>query len=523
MTNKKKCPTIIIILCFAFWFFVIPAIIGLVLYARNIGIDRELKKNGEDEISKLNNEIARLNQILQQEQYQYQNIVNSKDAIISDYQRVAIEKAAQEMKFQISQHESTIKQLEQDISIKELTLSELNEEYAKTQKNVESNANKVFKLKELYKSIQYAIKVYDSDNKYNEAILTYAEDSLMPIVEMRLNCLNVKQLKARYNQEQRNIQEAFKRYEGRYTTKANAAIYKLMVIALEAELQNVLYSLKYGKLEDSVSAIKEITERYLQIAINGNQSIASTMKKFIGEIEYLFIEAVKIEYEYYTQKERIKEEQRALKEQMRQEAEERKALKQQRKQIEKEESKYKLEIEAVNQQMSDCSDNEQLKKLEERIRQLTEQLASVEDKKEDITKLQNGKAGYVYVISNLGSFGENVFKVGMTRRLEPMDRVKELGDASVPFAFDVHSFIFSEDAVTLENTLHKELNDKRVNKINLRKEFFNVTIDEIEELVYKHNPVAEFNRTMLAEEYHQGLSMDDEPIEINDYALVGEE
>jgi len=105
-------------------------------------------------------------------------------------------------------------------------------------------------------------------------------------------------------------------------------------------LQNVLYSLKFWKLDDSVEAIKEITSRYLAIAVDGNQSIAPTMKKFIGEIEYLFIEAVKIEYEYYIQKERIKEEQRALREQMRQETEERKALEQQRKQIEKEESKY---------------------------------------------------------------------------------------------------------------------------------------------------------------------------------------
>ena len=99
----------------------------------------------------------------------------------------------------------------------------------------------------------------------------------------------------------------------------------------------------------------------------------------------------------------------------------------------------------------------------------------------------------------------------MTRRENPMDRVKELGDASVPFSFDVHSFIFTDDAVSLEATLHKELNDRRVNKINSRKEFFNVTLDEIEKLVYKYQTTAEFNRTMLAEEYRQGLTMK-EPI-----------
>ena len=124
-------------------------------------------------------------------------------------------------------------------------------------------------------------------------------------------------------------------------------------------------------------------------------------------------------------------------------------------------------------------------------------------------KRQNGKAGYVYVISNLGSFGENVFKVGMTRRLEPMDRVKELGDASVPFEFDVHSFIFSEDAVSLEQKLHDILNDKRLNKINLRKEFFNVTVDYLEGLVQEIDPSAEFNKTMIAEQYRQSLAINE--------------
>ena len=130
-------------------------------------------------------------------------------------------------------------------------------------------------------------------------------------------------------------------------------------------------------------------------------------------------------------------------------------------------------------------------------------------KKEEISNLANGKAGNVYVISNLGSFGENVFKIGMTRRLNPQDRVNELGDASVPFKFDVHSFIFSEDAVGLEKKLHMILNDKRVNKVNMRKEFFYTTIDDLEKLVTEIEPTAEFNKTMLAEEFRQSLSSDE--------------
>ena len=97
----------------------------------------------------------------------------------------------------------------------------------------------------------------------------------------------------------------------------------------------------------------------------------------------------------------------------------------------------------------------------------------------------------------------------MTRRIDPQDRVNELGSASVPFRFDVHSFIFSENAVALENELHTRLNSKRLNKVNLRKEFFTLSIDELEELVNEIEPTAEFNRTMLAEEFRQSLSSDE--------------
>ena len=281
-----------------------------------------------------------------------------------------------------------------------------------------------------------------------------------------------------------------------------------MVIALRAELQNILYNLRYEKLDKSVEDVQAVTRKYLNIAAEGNQSIAGTLTKFIGEIEYLFINAVKIEYNYYVKKEQARQEQLAIREQMRQEAEERKALEAERKKVEKEESKYRSEIEKLTEQLS-IAKNEEVEKLNARILELQAQLADVVVKKEEISNLANGKAGNVYVISNLGSFGENVFKIGMTRRLDPQERVNELGDASVPFKFDVHSFIFSDDAVGLENTLHQVLNDKRVNKVNMRKEFFYTSVDELEKLVTEIEPTAEFNKTMLAEEFRQSLSSDE--------------
>ncbi len=191
---------------------------------------------------------------------------------------------------------------------------------------------------------------------------------------------------------------------------------------------------------------------------------------------------------------------------MREEAEERRLLAQQQKQIEKEEEKYNNELIKLQESLSVAVDESKIAELNTRILELQSQLSDVFIKKEEILKLQNGKAGNVYIISNLGSFGDNIFKIGMTRRINPQERIDELGSASVPFKFDVHSFIFSDNAVDLEKQFHTILNEKRVNKVNLRKEFFRTTIDELEELVTDIEPTAEFNKTMLAEEFNQSLS-----------------
>ena len=389
-------------------------------------------------------------------------------------------------------------------------LEELRSQEVKLNKNVKTQTNKLNKSKELVKAINYTFDKYlnyepsQSTLRFPENQLSELEE-ISPSVILKLHCMDIKDLRKAYRLNDKQIDSILQKYSARYTTKANQAIYKLMVIALRAELQNILYNLKYEKLDTSIGDVKKVTQKFLKVAAEGNQSIAGTLTKFIGEIEYLFINAVKIEYNYYVKKEQARQEQLAIREQMRQEAQERKALEAERKKVEKEESKYNTEIEKLQNQLQSASSSE-LEQLNARILQLQAQLSEVVLKKEEISNLANGKAGNVYVISNLGSFGENVFKIGMTRRLNPQDRVDELGNASVPFKFDVHSFIFSDDAVGLESKLHEMLNQKRVNKVNMRKEFFNVTIDELEELVTEIEPTAEFNRTMAAEEYRQSLS-----------------
>lgn len=137
------------------------------------------------------------------------------------------------------------------------------------------------------------------------------------------------------------------------------------------------------------------------------------------------------------------------------------------------------------------------------------ELDNINSKLADIDYRQkNQKAGYVYIISNIGAFGENIYKIGMTRRLEPEERIHELSDASVPFNFDIHAMIFSEDAPALENALHKAFEDKKVNMMNSRKEFFNVTLDEIKNVVKNNfDKSVDFIDIAPAEQYRETQRM----------------
>ncbi|EIN4959750.1 GIY-YIG nuclease family protein, partial [Escherichia coli] len=149
--------------------------------------------------------------------------------------------------------------------------------------------------------------------------------------------------------------------------------------------------------------------------------------------------------------------------------------------------------------------------LEQKIAELQLKYEEAEAKNQRaISMAQQTRSGHVYIISNIGSFGEDVYKIGMTRRLEPLDRVRELGDASVPFSFDVHAMIYSDDAPSLENHLHKVFNEKQVNKINSRKEFFNVNLKEIKSVIEDMNINAHWTMFAEAKEYRESLAIEQE-------------
>lgn len=448
----------------------------------------------EDAIRKINNEKASTEALISSSKTEIQTLKNQ----ISDL---------------LAKQNDIVTQIDQD----EKKLSDLKIEIVASEEKLElqtlRHKKKLARLRELYNSIEYSISnFFNTSVSFSDCKLSVTDqqeyESLSPSVILKLHSMDIKTLRKCYRENEKQINKVLEQYSSRYTTKANKTIYALMVIALRAELQNILYNLKYDKLDKAIDDVKKVCQKYLSIATDGNQSIAGTITKFIGEIEYLFINSVKIEYNYYVKKEQAKQEQLAIREQMRQEAEERKALEAEKKKIEKEETKYTQEINKLKETIEVETSDTEIDKLKARILELQSQLSDVVLKREEISNLQNGKAGNVYIISNLGSFGSDVFKIGMTRRLDPQERVNELGSASVPFKFDVHSFIFSEDAVGLENKLHNRLNNCRLNKVNLRKEFFKISLEELEQLVNEIDPTAEFNRAMIAEEFFQSQTND---------------
>ena len=463
-------------------------------------------------LEKLENE----EKVLNQKVSNLSSKLSDQEKLMKELSDQAKEDALADIIEQISQKNEELQKAQADLDSANLAMEEVSKKESLIQKKYEDTSLKIIQLNRLIKSIRYALKKYTSLQVPNTAVILpfldfKIRESISPTVSLQLHCMDVKELNREYRTIQKQIQEVFKKYEDKYKNKLNCSIYRLTVLGLQSETQNILVNLRYTKLNESIDNVKKMTQKYLSIVSEGNQNLSSITATFIGEIEFLLIEAIKVEYEYYSQKERIKEEQRTLREQMKQEAAERRALELEKKKVEIEENKYKKEISFLKLQISDTKEEAKIQNLQKRIQELQQQLYSVQNKKEEIIKRQNGKAGYVYVISNLGSFGKNIFKIGMTRRLDPQERVNELSSASVPFPFDVHSFIFSDDAVALEHNIHMILNDDRVNKVNLRKEFFHVSLDRIESLIYELQPTAEFNRTMLAEQYNQSLSIS-EPI-----------
>lgn len=291
------------------------------------------------------------------------------------------------------------------------------------------------------------------------------------------------------------------------TNRAQTAT-DFIIDAFNGKVDTILSKVKrdnYGKLN------KELNDAFNLVNFNG-QAFRNT--RITNEYLDLCTQRLRYATILYELKEKDKEQQRAIKEQMREEAKAQREIEKAMKDAAKEQEYLQKAMEQARAKY-EAAGEEQKAKYEQQLADLQDKLKEAEEKNQKaLSMAQQTKSGHVYVISNVGSFGEDIYKIGMTRRLEPLDRIHELGDASVPFPFDVHAMIWSTDAPTLETSLHKHFAFNQVNKVNFRKEFFKAPIAEIREEIEKMG-VKNISWTMTAEatEYKETQALEKQFVE----------
>lgn len=278
---------------------------------------------------------------------------------------------------------------------------------------------------------------------------------------------------------------------------------KFVLGTFNGKVDTVLSRLKpnnQGKL------IQEIKDAFAMVNLDGE-----VYKNARIHEEYLDarLEEVKWGVAVLKIKEKSREEQRAIREQIREEQRAKKEIEKAIKQAEREEELVNKAIAKLRKQFEEASEAEKAK-LEIQLLELNVKLAEAEEKgKKAISMAQQTKQGHVYIISNLGSFGENVYKIGLTRRIDPTERVRELGDASVPFPFDVHAMLKSDDAPALETALHRRFVERQVNKVNRRKEFFKVSLAELREVIDELSIDCKWTMEYEASQYRETQALEE--------------
>ncbi|WP_250277409.1 DUF4041 domain-containing protein [[Clostridium] colinum] len=277
---------------------------------------------------------------------------------------------------------------------------------------------------------------------------------------------------------------------------------KLLLRAFNSECDEIVSKVKYNNFDQSLKRLQKSKETISKLGKIMNINISASYYN-------LKVDELSLALEYKQIKQKEKEEERERREALREAERVEKEIKEKRLAIEKEQKQYQKELDRVKQKLEKCNSEEEKIILQEKLNELNVNLKEIEQIFEDLDYREaNKRAGYVYIISNIGAFGENIFKIGLTRRLEPLERITELSGASVPFKFDLHALIFSEDAPALESALHKAFNKDRVNLINNRKEFFRTTLEEIEKVVKQnYDKTVEFNRIADAQEYRESIQI----------------
>lgn len=278
---------------------------------------------------------------------------------------------------------------------------------------------------------------------------------------------------------------------------------KLLLRSFNNECDYCVDNVKFNNIEANESRIDKSFGALNKLGRIMNARISESYKDLKYKELYLA-------FEYQQKKQEEKEAQKKAREELREQQKLEQEIKAAREKIAKERKHFNTAIKDLEDKLSHSNSDKEKELIASKLSQLQSKMSDLDNEEKTIDyREKNAKAGYVYVISNIGAFGENVYKIGMTRRLEPMDRIDELGDASVPFAFDVHALIFSDDAPALESKIHEHFYDNRINKINHRKEFFRANILEIEKIIKTHyDKVVDVVKDAPAEQYRESLLVD---------------
>jgi len=277
---------------------------------------------------------------------------------------------------------------------------------------------------------------------------------------------------------------------------------KLMLRAFNGEADAAIAKVKYNNVVN--------LEKRIRRAFDAINRLGKGKDIYITDDYFdLKVSELRLVHEHREKIQEEKEEQRRIKEQMREEQRAQKEIEKAETIAAKEEDKATKALDTARAKLA-AAGEAQAARMEALVAKLENELKEALDRKaKAIARAQLTKSGHVYVISNIGSFGEGVYKIGMTRRLEPLDRVKELGDASVPFRFDVHAMIYSENAPQLETALHREFDHLRMNRVNRRKEFFHVPLAEIRKVVAKNHGIVTFVTDPVAEEFRKTQALEE--------------
>ena len=435
----------------------------------------------QEEIKKLNAKLEKANEDISQKDSLInqlnQSITNLKEQLRPEHNDIAILTKQLDLKQEYKQEESKLSSFQENVADVENKLTELRKDYIELDEEI------------LYQSYSLFKPMYDfaSSEEYKE--------KLEEIRSQQKEMIRNKTAATCSTKWTVDGSEA----KGRKVTNDNI---KMLLRCFNTDCENAIDRVKYNNIESMRARINKSYESLNKLGISNKITISPVYLR-------LKLDELSLAIEYAIKKQDEKEEQKRIRQEMREQAKLEKELEEARKNIDKEKKHYSNALDKLNSQLEGMLSDDQKNDLLEKKAEIEDQLSNLQKALDDVDYREaNQKAGYVYIISNIGAFGENVYKIGMTRRLDPMERVDELGDASVPFNFDVHAMIFSEDAPKLEAALHRAFEDRKLNMVNTRREFFHVTLDEIESVVKaNYDKTVEFIKIPPAEQYRQSLAM----------------